>query len=207
MRSFSTVERVCVGTIASVMCFVFGYMSSGSTSEYDLRNQIEQRDAQIKRLIDENKELSDIAELDKTPPKAQVPPQAPSKPVAPVQLSSASEPAEPPRQTPIADTERISAQKIAISEIGTTLVDDHGASSKYLTVSLKAKLTNNNSSIVAVKLTFVLLSADGFELESEPVYEPVYIKPGNSEIVTTTSMLTKSVYDRTKTVEVRIKRE
>lgn len=210
MKSFSTVERICMATLSAVACFVAGYMSSGSTSEYDLRNQISQRDAQIKRLIDEKSELSERASslVSDIAAIRRIPSQAPtSKTDDSIQPSSTSELAEPPSPPPIADPERTSAQKIVISEIGTTLVDDHGTSSKYLTVALKAKLTNNNSSIVAVKLKFVLLSDEGFELDSELVYEAVYIKPGASEIVSTTSMLTKSVYERTKSVEVRIRLE
>lgn len=77
MKSFSTVERICIGTLAAVACFVFGYMASGpSHAQQELLDKISEQQKLIKRLTDENISLnqtigsqqSDLLELRNKPP-------------------------------------------------------------------------------------------------------------------------------------------
>lgn len=208
MKTLSNLERVLVYGGVCLLCFLAGYLSNGSASETDLLTKSESQDAEIMALRKTNQELSDrvsslVFDISEIKRSYQQPERATQR-VGGGKTQDSVQTAEV-KKKPIQSDDHITAQKVDISEIGTTLVNDHGESSKYLDVAFKARLTNNNGGPIKVKVKFVLLSSEGFELDAESIYDPTFLTAGGSEIVTTTSMLTKSVYERIKSVEVRIR--
>jgi hypothetical protein len=175
-----------------------------SSAVLDLPSRIESQKAHINRLADENALLSntveslrsDIDEMCITPI---------SHPPTPIGQKYPSARVEKPYTASV--PEAPSANNIDISEIGMSIVDDYGDGSKYVGVAFKAKLKNNNTSAARIKATFVVTSEDGYELDANQVSGAVRLNPGDSEVVTTKTMLSKAVYGRIDSVVAKIKLE
>jgi hypothetical protein len=145
-----------------------------------------------KILSDENKELrmqnadliSEMAELSK--PKTTSSQQMPEN--------------QSPSEKPYSPT----AKNIEMSDIGSSIID-YKDGSEYMDVSYRVKLKNNNNSIVGVRVTFTLEDKNGYLLRDHIIFEPVFLDPGETKIVSDKDFLKKSIYKNTEKIGAEIK--
>jgi cell division protein FtsL len=198
MKSLSTVERICVFAVAAISCFVAGYLSSGSESEYDLQLKIKSLESQIDRLINDKQELEKRCDLlisDLAEPRI-------APPVKSAEQDMQKTIDETQKIIPVITPEHPTASNVKITDIGMTVLETYETIDK-IRVGFKAKLTNNNTTPVKVSVKFVVKSADGYFLEDVQA-ERQYLAVNQSEDVSVRYTFNKSIYDRIDTIVTEI---